>query len=247
MGDCLLVAGIGLSFKYANQSRKMSCQTWHSCSMRISVLAVTIFILVPMGVGAQQRETYSWVDDDGIKHYGDRIPPEFADKPKDVINEQGVKVGELEGKKSAEEIEAERVAAQRRQAEELRRRQNMALLATYISVNEIEMHRDRRVELFQAQARVTELYLRNLRRRLDQLKGVAGRYKPYNSDPAAQIVDPSLVEEITDTETAITRHQSNLKKYQSEEQKIKERFERDIDRFKSLKGLTVSQVQAVPE
>ncbi|MDH3551542.1 MAG: hypothetical protein OER22_02910, partial [Gammaproteobacteria bacterium] len=72
------------------------------------------------------------------------------------------------------------------------------MLSTYVNVNEIEMHRDRRVELFQAQARVTELYLRNLRRRLDKLKSEAGRYKPYSSDPGAPTIDPDLVEEISD-------------------------------------------------
>ena len=61
---------------------------------------------------------------------------------------------------------------------ELQFRADQALLSTYVSVAEIEMHRDRRVELFQAQARVTELYLRNLQRRLDQLKTEAGRFKP---------------------------------------------------------------------
>lgn len=215
--------------------------------MRISVFAMAFCILLPLGANAQQREVYSWVDDEGVTHFGDSIPAEYADKPKDVINEHGVKVGELEGKKTAEEIEAERVAEVLRQQQELKRRQDMALLATYINVTEIEMHRDRRVELFQAQARVTELYLRNLRRRLDQLKGEAGRYKPYSSDTNAQMVDPSLVEEITETESAISRHTNNLVKYQNEEKKIKERFQGDIDRFIALKGITITQAQAVPE
>ncbi|MDH3552906.1 MAG: hypothetical protein OER22_09870, partial [Gammaproteobacteria bacterium] len=91
------------------------------------------------------------------------------------------------------------------------------------------------------------LYLRNLRRRLDKLKSEAGRYKPYSSDPGAPTIDPDLVEEISDTEDAIARHEANLTKYQDEEKKIKDRFELDINRFMSLKGLTVTQAQAVPE
>jgi hypothetical protein len=79
------------------------------------------------------------------------------------------------------------------------------------------------------------------------LKSEAGRYKPYNSDPSAATIDPDLVEDITDTEGAISRHEGNLTKYRSEEKKIKDRFEGDIDRFMALKGLTVTQAQAVPE
>jgi len=233
------------SYKFANQSRKIACQTWHSWAMRFSVFAVAVFILLPLGASAQQRATYSWVDDEGVIHYGDRVPPEFAEKPKDVLNDQGITVNTIEGKKSDEELEAMRVAEELRQTQELQRRKDMALLATYGNINEIEMHRDRRVELFQAQARVTELYLRNLHRRLDQLKLDADRYKPYSSDPEAAMVDPSLVEEIDETKSAINRHKTNLMKYQSEEQRIKERFQGDIDRFMTLKGIT--QAQAVPE
>lgn len=215
--------------------------------MRLSVLAVLSCLVLPMGAAAQQTATYRWVDDEGIIHYGDSIPPEYAEKPKQVLNEQGVAVEHLQGKKTAEELEAERVAEMLRQKQELQRRADMALLATYVNVSEIEMHRDRRVELFQAQARVTELYLRNLRKRLDKLKAEAGRYKPYSSDPNAASVDPGLIEEIGETEGAIARHEGNLQKYQSEEQKIKERFDIDINRFMALKGLPVTQAQAVPE
>jgi hypothetical protein len=200
------------------------------------------------------RQTYSWVDDEGVKHYGDSIPAEYADKPKEVLNDQGVAVDQLEGKKTEEQLAAEAAAAELAVQKELQLRADKALLATYISVAEIEMHRDRRVELFKAQARVTELYLRNLSRRLNQLEQEAGRYKPYSSDPGAEPVDPSLVEEIGETETAIARHKQNLKKFRDEEQRIIERFEGDIQRFRSIKGLAAepqasaqSLAQAVPE
>ena len=215
--------------------------------MRLNVFSVLLCLLVPLLGAAEQRTTYSWVDDDGIKHYGDSIPPEFADKPKDVLNEQGVLVRQLEGKKTAEQIQAEKEAAALEVQRELQNRADQALLATYISINEIEMHRDRRIELFQAQARVTELYLRNLHRRLGQLKGDAGRFKPYNSDPNAAMIDPGLVEEIKDTNGAIARHEINLQKYRTLEKQIIERFARDIRRFMILKGLSQPQTQVPPE
>jgi hypothetical protein len=213
--------------------------------MRLKVLSIILCLLIPLGAAAQKGAMYSWVDDEGIRHYGDKIPVEFADKPKQVVNEHGVTVGHIEGKKTVEQIEAERVAKELQVQKELQRRADLALLSTYVNITEIEMHRDRRVELFQAQARVTELYLRNLHRRLSQLKGEAGRYKPYSSDPDAEMIDPSLVDEIQQTEGTITRHKGNLEKYHSEEDKIIERFEGDIQRFTILKGLT--HAQTVPE
>ena len=215
--------------------------------MRIRVAAIAVLFLLPLAAGAQQRTSYSWVDDDGIVHYGDSVPPEFADKPKEVVNEHGVTVGHIRGKKTTEEIEAERAAAELALQKELQNRADRALLATYQNVDEIEMHRDRRIELFQAQARVTELYLRNLDRRLAQLKEESARFRPYSSDHSAEMVDPLLVKEIKETEATIVRHQKNLQKYQQEERDIAERFEGDIHRFKDLKGLTITTAQAVPE
>lgn len=215
--------------------------------MRLSVFALAVFLLIPVSASAQKGSLYSWVDDDGVRHYGDSIPAEYADKPKEVVNEHGVTVRHIEGKKTPEQLEAERLAKELATKLELQNRADQALLATYIDVNEIEMHRDRRVELFQAQARVTELYLRNLRRRLDRLQGDAGKFKPYSSDPSAPTIDPTLVEDIKETEGAITRHETNLKKYRDDEQQIKERFEADIHRFMAIKGITATTAQTVPE
>ena len=208
--------------------------------MRLKVISVAVCLLLPLAVAAQQRPsaTYSWVDDDGVRHYGDSIPAEYADKPKVVVNEHGVTIGHIEGRKTAEQIEAERVAKELEVQKELQRRADQALLSTYVNVQEIEMHRDRRIELFQAQARVTELYLRNLRRRQGQLKSEAGRFKPYSSNPEAPMVEPSLVEEIKETEGSIERHEKNLKQFRNEEKQIKDRFEGDITRFMALKGLS---------
>ena len=206
--------------------------------MRIITSSVILCVLLPLSAAAQQdRGTYKWEDEEGVIHYGDSIPPEYADKPKQRLNDQGVAVEHLEGKKTAEQLAAEKKAAELEVQRELQRRADKALLNTYISVAEIEMHRDRRVELFRAQARVTELYLRNLARRLDQLKREAGRYKPYSADPNAQSIDPSLVAEIKETEGAIERHESNLSQFRNEEKQIRERFEGDIERFKRLKGI----------
>lgn len=215
--------------------------------MRIRIAAIAVFFLLPLVAGAQQRTSYSWVDDEGIVHYGDSVPPEYADKPKDVINEHGVTVDHIRGKKTTEDIEAEHAAAELALQKELQNRADRALLATYQNVDEIEMHRDRRIELFQAQSRVTELYLRNLDRRLAQLKEESARFRPYSSDPSAEMIDPLLIKEIKETEATIVRHQKNLQKYQHDERDIAERFEGDIHRFKSLKGLPITTAQAVPE
>jgi len=194
-------------------------------------------LLVPLAGFADNTKVFKWTDEDGVVHYGDSIPAQYAELPKEVVNDYGVTVENLEGKKTPEEIEAERIEQERVAAIELQRRADQALLATYLTVEEILMHRDRRVELFQAQARVTELYLSNLERRLQKLRGDASNFQPYSEDPDAPMIDQDLAAELQKTKEIIQRHERNLKKFQADEKQIIARFAGDIDRFKTLRGI----------
>lgn len=208
--------------------------------MRILLPFITaLFVLVPLAADAAKSETervYRWVDEEGNVHVSDRIPPEYSDRPKEVLNEHAVTVDHLEGRKTPAQIAAEARARELAMQKELQKRADLALLATYLSVDEIVMHRDRRIELFQAQARVTELYLRNLERRLTKLKRDASRYRPYSDDPDAPQIDPELVADMKETQETIARHQQNLIRYREDEKQMVARFEGDITRFKALKG-----------
>ncbi|MCH9006343.1 MAG: DUF4124 domain-containing protein [Proteobacteria bacterium] len=205
--------------------------------MRIIVLTCVLTLLVPLAASAQETRVYRWVDADGLVHYGDTIPARFAEFPKDVLNDHGVTIQNLAGKKTAEQLEADERAAERRVAQKLQQRADQALLATYITVEEILLHRDRRIELFQAQSRVTELYLSNLTLRLDDLRGEASGFQPYSDDPDAPIIDADLAADLRSTKETIARHERNLEKFLADEQRIITRFDGDISRFKVLKGI----------
>lgn len=205
--------------------------------MQKLTLILIIASLAPFAVSADEARVYKWIDEDGVVHYGDSIPARYAELPKEIVNDHGVTVDNLEGKKTEEELEAERVEQERLAAIELERRADRALLATYLSVDEILMHRDRRVELFQAQARVTELYLRNLERRMHKLRTEAANFQPYSENPDAPMIGEDLAGDISDTKAVIARHERNLAKYKQNEQQIIARFDNDISRFKVLKGI----------
>lgn len=206
--------------------------------MRLSIVATASILLLPLAsMATEHQRLYRWVDDQGVVHYGDHVPAEFADAEKRVLNTRGVTVDVMRGKKTAEEIAEENRMAELRREEELQRRADEALLATYLSVDEIIMHRDRRIELFQAQSRVTELYLRNMMRRMSALREEASKFRPYSEEPEAQMIDPELAEDILVTKATIKRHQANLARFREDEQNIVARFDGDINRFKSLTGM----------
>jgi hypothetical protein len=72
---------------------------------------------------------------------------------------------------------------------------------------------------------------------MDALREEASRFRPYNEDPEAPMIDPDLADDIQSTKETIARHEQNLRKYEADEQSIVARFDGDIDRFKELKGL----------
>ena len=205
--------------------------------MQKLTLKFLLLLLVPFAASADGTKYFKWTDENGVVHYGDSIPAKYAELPKEVVNDYGVTVDNLEGKKTPEQIEAERIEKERVAKIELQRRADQALLATYLSVDEILMHRDRRVELFQAQARVTELYLSNLARRLQKLRLDASNFQPYSEDPDAPMIDAELADELHKTKEIIQRHERNLEKFQADEKQIIARFEGDINRFKTLRGM----------
>jgi hypothetical protein len=206
--------------------------------MKILAITTLALFLLPLAAHANEaQKLYRWVDLNGEIHYGDSIPAEYAELEKQVLNQHGITVDILMGKKTPEQLAEEQRQIELARELEARRRADQALLATYMSIEEILLHRDRRIELFQAQARVTELYLRNLQRRLDSLMVDASKFQPYSDDPDAPMIARDLTDDIAATKDTIERHEGNLLRFKTDEGKIVDRFEVDILRFKRIKGL----------
>lgn len=201
------------------------------------ILTAALIALASSAMAKDEQKVFKWEDEEGHVYYGDSVPQVFSERPKEVLNEHGITVAELEGRKTEEQLAQEQIDEERRKRQEKQLKADRALLATYLSVEEIQMHRDRRVELFQAQSRVTELYLRNLERRLQELRNEASRYQPYSEDSNAPMIGEELAEELRKTKDTIARHQQNLRKYDTGEMQIIERFDGDITRFKKLRGI----------
>lgn len=189
---------------------------------------------------AEQRKTFRWVDKDGVVHYGDHIPAEHASSDRQVLNDYGVPVANQDGALTAEEL-AEKKAAARRAEEErqkalLAARRDQVLLDTYLSVEEIEALRDRRLELIDTQIKVTENYLGGLREILEKLQEEASDFKPYSTKPDAPPIDERLARELANTMDSIMLYEKNLADTKTRKADVIGRFAADIDRFRTLKS-----------
>ncbi|MFK8052637.1 MAG: DUF4124 domain-containing protein [Woeseiaceae bacterium] len=183
---------------------------------------------------AHAEQVYRWVDENGQVHFGDSVPAEYAEQEKLIMNEDGVTIGRIAGRATPEEIAAIRAAEEAKAAKERARRADRALLATYLSVGEIERHRDRRVELLESQAKVSQLYLNNLRKRLISLLDDASGFKPYTVDPDAPMIRPVLADDIKDTKDRILKYEGRIADHRREAKSLRDEFQLAIDRYTRL-------------
>jgi len=183
---------------------------------------------------ASGRKLYKWVDEQGVTHFGDQIPPEYAAKEKSVVNSQGVEIYRLEAEKTPEQVAAE---TQQLAAAEALRARDQNLLNTYVSVQEIERLRDQRLALVSDQIRVTGQFLDVLNGRLRTLEKASLRYKPYSDDPRALPMPDEVARDLVRMGNDIRTQEQNLSEKRSEEAGMRTQFESDIDRFKQLKGI----------
>jgi len=210
--------------------------------MTLQLLAVATLLWAGVVMAVEQEApVYRWMDDDGILHYGDRVPPEFAAIGHDILNDQGIEIGHVEGEKTAEE-KAEAARRAELLAEQLKVRdakllRDKVLLSTYLSVEEIEALRDRRMELVAGQIHVTQLYLDNLRAKLIKLEKEAKRFSPYSTNSKARPIDEKLSRELSDTLDSIMLYEQNMARSRGEQTQLMAKFSADINRFRQLHRL----------
>jgi len=190
--------------------------------------------LLPPGANADDKKSiaaYRWVDEQGVVHYGDSIPPQYAEKAHQMLNKQGVEVGHDEAQKTPEEL----AAAAREQAEELKRKQHDTfLVTTYTSVKDIESLRDVRVDQLQGQRVAAESYVDNLHSRLVALQDRAKHFRPYNKRGDARRMPDDLAEDLVRTLNELHTQSNALSAKNEEVAAVKAQFQSDIERYREL-------------
>ena len=188
---------------------------------------------------ATGKQTYKWVDEKGVTHYGDHVPAEYSQREQRVLNEQGLEVQ----KRQAELSPAEAVERAKKQKEEAQRKQHdMFLLSTYPSTREIENVRDTRLDQINGQISAAEAYIASLNARVDGLKARSKMFAPYNKNPGARRVPDDLAEEMVRALSELRTQNSALANRRTEAKAVTEQFDGDIRRFKELRMSAAARV-----
>lgn len=192
------------------------------------------FLLAVAFSASAEAKLYKWVDDKGTTHYDEVIPPEYANKDRDSINKSGL-LDKRPEKITPEAIRAKEETEQKRKIDnqavmEQQRRDN-ALLNTYSNENEIDLARDRSLVLINARIESNKMLLKSTQSNLEELKKeVDSRSKAGKKTPQ------SLTDDITRTETRVSRFKSELGKSEEEFATVKTRFENEKELYRKIQG-----------
>ena len=148
--------------------------------------AAALAALAPVSFAA----TYKWVDENGITHYTDHVPPEQIDKGRVELNKQGLPVRKIDPAPTAEQRKAKEAEEARarevaREKEDVARR-NRALLQSYTSEAEIELARKRAISTIDAVIASAQAYSEQLQKRKTD---VARKKAEYGDKPVPAAVE----------------------------------------------------------
>jgi hypothetical protein len=209
---------------------------------RCLVVATTVLATLPCVTLAASRsgkplvseEVYRCRDAKGQVHFGQNIPEQCMELDVEVLDSNGRVVRTIPGRRSMEQVTAQKAAEDAAKASAQRDR---TLLATYLTVADIERLRDQRLELLEQQSRVTQQYIVNLRERESRLMADVQKYRPYSDSAKAQPLPDHVAEEIVNTVNGLQVYQGELAKNTAEQDRLRAEFGSDIARFKELKGV----------
>jgi hypothetical protein len=171
---------------------------------------------------------------EGRMFVGQSIPAECMDQDVDVLDATGRVVRKIPGRGSMDALAQEKAAADAKAAQAQRDR---TLLATYLTVADIERLRDQRLELLEQQNVVTRQYIANLRAREERLMTSVQEFRPYNPKPDAPPLPEQIASEIVNTVKGLQVYEQELTKNTAERERVTREFASDIARFKELKGI----------
>ncbi|MFO1407728.1 MAG: hypothetical protein U1F08_09385 [Steroidobacteraceae bacterium] len=177
---------------------------------------------------------YRCRDANGRYVMGQSIPPICMDQDVEVLDVSGRVVRVIPGRDSLAAAERTKAAEDARIAAVQR---DKTLLATYLSVADIERLRDQRLDLLVQQAHVTEQYISNLREREKRLTQDVRRFRPYSDKASAPPLPEHIAEEIVNTVNGLQVYQEELGKNTAEQTRLRAEFNADIARFRQLKAV----------
>lgn len=204
---------------------------------RLCILGYTL-ILLPLSIAAGQARAeggriVKWVDEKGVTHYGDVVPPQYSNRDSMVINRQGMVI-----KRNQINTAPQTSAGEEQQLAEQQRR-DRALKAAYTTEEEIDLAKERNLQMDESSMLGLQQSLSSAKARQTthkkSVEDLTKRKKPIPAD---------LKKDLKDSDAEIAKIEGQIAERRKAMEATKQRFDHDKMRFREL---TRKDPTAAPE
>jgi len=204
--------------------------------IRAVIMGMAFLLVVPFGP-AEAAKLYRWVDNEGVVHFGDRMPPESIKFKREELNKDIRQVKVIDKEKTAEELAAEKAVADKAlkaeaEAQEKRKQhveQQRRLREMYAKEADIVAARDTRIAELQRTIEIADQRSATLQA---QLADVADRR--LKLEDANQSVPESMMTTTATLEREIAESEQFIATRREELAQTKTRYDNELAQFREL-------------
>ncbi len=183
-----------------------------------------------------EAKLFKWVDKNGTTHYGETIPPEYADR--DTKQLSNGRVTDRDETFDSRQNSAKKETPEEKAAKEARRRDD-ALLNSFTNEKEIDLSRDRSLMQIEARINSYNTMIKSAQSTVDDL-----HKESDNRTKKGWKIPQSLTDDIATAEEHVAQLQTDLENSQKESETVKARYAAEKQRFRELKGITPASAPA---
>ena len=208
-------------------------------------LAVTLLTAAAVlsAAGTARAAMYKWVDEKGVVHYTDKMPPEAVDKANVELNKAGIPIKQtdkaptLEQRRAIEQ-DAERAKELARTQEETARR-DRALVSSYTNEAEIDLARNRSLQTINNVILSSQAFSEQLsKRKVD----VEAKKVELQGRPVVAVLD----RELESIEAELSRQAELIAQKTREAAVITAKYDADKQRWRELVAAKATSKAATP-
>lgn len=201
---------------------------------RVGLALLAIILCVSFSTAL--AETYRWKDKDGNVHYGAVVPAEYADQPYDILNDAGMVIERVEDTSlSVDALEEQKVLEESKERkplisdEERQLQADRLLLVQYRSEEEINQAMEMEIgQLGYDTTIINQSYESTSKAIRDNIKNAADQQR------ANLLVGEEQEENIARLYARRLKDEQRREAIKQREDKIRERFQRDLERYRFL-------------
>jgi len=208
-------------------------------SFASAALAMLMLAALVLNAPAARATTYKWVDDQGVVHYTDKMPPEAINKGNVELNKQGIPIKKTEPaltpeQRRARELEDERARLAAKARDDVARK-DRALLQSYTTESEIDLSKKRALGTIEAQIQSAQAYVAILTKRKEE---IMVRVAALGDKPQP----PSLEREIANVNEELQKQADLIAAKRKEAITVTARYDADKQRWRELR--TIAETEA---